>query len=499
MTVTASAVARVVGIQTNFKQIRGSTAQQLPQQIAVLAQGATASVGYSLSPRRITSAAEAAATYGFGSPIHLAARELFPAVGGGVGSIPVTVLPLNDDGAGAAAVGTITPAGVAAAAGNFFARISGILSSPIAVAAGANVATQVASLVAAINAILDMPALATNTGPGTACTLTAKWKGATGNEIKVEILDTNLNPVASGLFTVVNPAAGANDPVVTTALGGIGGDWITLLINSFHGTNTTVLDAIQTKGEARWDQQVRRPFVAFCGNDEAVLATATATTAARKTDRINCQLVSPGSVHLPVQIAAAQVREIAKVADDNAPTDYGSRRVTTLIPGADSVQWDYTTRDAAVKAGCSTVQIKDGVLNISDVVTMYHPDGEIPPAYRYVVDIIKLMQVYYNVDLEFAQPAWDGAPLIPDGQPTTNPNARKPSSAKAAMNRILDALGLAAIISDPATAKASTAANINGTNPKRLDMSTSIQLSGNTNIISIDLNFGFFFGTAAAA
>ena len=157
--------------------------------------------------------------------------------------------------------------------------------------------------------------------------------------------------------------------------------------------------------------------------------TATATTAARKTDRINCQLVSPGSVHLPVQIAAAQVREIAKVADDNAPTDYGSRRVTTLIPGADSVQWDYATRDAAVKAGCSTVQIKDGVVNISDVVTMYHPDGEIPPAYRYVVDIIKLMQVYYNVDLEFAQPAWDGAPLIPDGQPTTNPNARKPSSA----------------------------------------------------------------------
>lgn len=499
MTVTASAVARVVGIQTNFKQIRGSTAQQLPQQIGILAQGATASAGYSLSPRKITSAAEAAAVYGFGSPIHLAARELFPAVGGGVGSIPVTVFSLNDAGGGVAAVGTITPAGIAAA-GSYIVRISGILSAPFTNLAGDNVATQVASLVAAINAILDMPVIATNTGPGTACTLTAKWKGATGNEIKIEILDSaTLTPALASVFTVVNPTTGATDPTVTTALGGIGGDWITLLINSFHGTNTTVLDAIQTKGEARWDQQVRRPFVSFCGNDESVLATATATTAARKTDRINCQLVSPGSVHLPVQIAAAQVREIAKVADDNAPTDYGSRRVTTLIPGADSVQWDYATRDAAVKAGCSTVQTKDGVVNISDVVTMYHPDGEIPPAYRYVVDIIKLMQVYYNVELEFAQPAWDGAPLIPDGQPTTNPNARKPSSAKAAMNRIIDALGLAAIISDPATAKASTVANINGTNPKRLDMSTSIQLSGNTNIISIDLNFGFFFGTAAAA
>ena len=130
---------------------------------------------------------------------------------------------------------------------------------------------------------------------------------------------------------------------------------------------------------------------------------------------------------------------------------------------------------------------------------MYHPDGEVPPAYRHVVDIIKLMTVIYNFDLEFTQPEWDGAPLIPDGQPTVNPNARKPSSAKAAIFRIIDGLALEAIISDPAAAKASTTAAINSTNPKRLDVSTTVQLSGNTNILSVDLNFGFFFGTAAAA
>lgn len=498
MPVTASAVARVVGIDTHFKDLRGGAAQSLPQHIAILAQGATASAGYSLLPRRITSAGEAAQTYGFGSPIHLAALELYPPTGGGVGSIPVTVLPLNDDGAGAAAVGTITPAGVAAATAVYYARISGILSSPIAVIAADTVAAQVSAFVAAISAILSMPVLAANTG-GTTATLTAKWKGATGNEIKVEILDANLNPALGSLFTVVNPATGAADPTVTSALAGIGGEWITLLVNSFHATNATILSAIQLKGEARWDQQVRRPFVAFCGNDESVLATAIATPNGRKTDRVNCQVVSPGSVHLPVQIAAAQVREIAKVADDNPPTDYGSRKVTTLLPGADAVQWDYIQRDAAVKAGSSTVEIKNGVVCISDVVTMYHPDGEIPPAYRYVVDIIKLMTVIYNLDLEFAQPAWDGAPLIPDGQPTVNPNARKPSSAKAAVNRILDGLALEAIISDPATAKESTTANISSSNPKRLDVSTTVQLSGNSNIISVDLNFGFFFGAAAAA
>jgi phage tail sheath gpL-like len=497
MSVQASAVARVVGIDTKFKDLRGGAAQALPQQIAILAQAATASAGFSTAPKRITSAAEAAATYGFGSPIHLAALELFPPVGGGVGSIPVWVLPLGDDGAGVAATGTITPAGAAATTANYTVRVSGISSGAFKVTSGDSVAVQCASIHAAIAAALSLPVTSANNT--TAVGLTAKWKGATGNEIKVEVLDANGNSAGS-LFTIVNPASGATDPSVTAALdAGIGSQWITMVVNSFHGTNTTVLNALQTKGDARWDQQVRRPFVAFCGNDEAVVATATATTAARKTDRVNCQLVSPGSLHLPVQIAAAQVREIAKVANDNPPTDYGSRKVTTLLPGADSVQWDYATRDLAVKAGCSTVEVKNGVVCISDVVTMYHPDGEVPPAYRHVVDIVKLMTVIYNVDLEFSQPEWDGAPLIPDGQPTVNPNARKPSSAKAALFRIIDGLALEAIISDPATAKAATTANINSTNPKRLDVSTTVQLSGNTNILSVDLNFGFFFGTAAAA
>lgn len=494
MPVTASAVARVVGIDTFFKDLKGGAAQSLPQHIALLAQGNTASVGYSLSPKRITNAAEAAATYGFGSPIHLGALELFPPTGGGVGSIPVTVLPLVDDGAGVAATGTITPVGVAAATATYWARISGILSAAIAVTAADTVAVQVAAFVAAINAVLQQPVLAVN--GTTVVTINAKWKGTTGNEIKIEVLDASGNSAAA-LFTIVNPASGAADPTVTTALAGIGSEWITLLINSFHATNATILNAIQTKGEARWDKQVRRPFVAFAGNDEAVLATAIATPNGRKTDRVNCQLVSPGSVHLPVQIAAAQVREIAKVADDNPPTDYGSRRVTTLLPAADAVQWDYTQRDAAVKAGSSTIQIKNGLVCISDVVTMYHPDGEVPPAYRYVVDIVKLMTVIYNIDLEFSQPAWDGAPLIPDGQSTVNPNARKPSGAKAAVCRILDSLGLEAIISDPKTAKANTFASISSSNPKRLDVQTTVQLSGNTNIISVDLNFGFFFGTPA--
>ena len=98
---------------------------------------------------------------------------------------------------------------------------------------------------------------------------------------------------------------------------------------------------------------------------------------------------------------------------------------------------------------------------------------------------------------EFATPEWDGAPLIPDDQPTTNRSAKKPKTAIAAVAAILDSLGLEAIISDPESAKANTFAEIDPGNPKRLNLNTTVQLSGNTNIVSVALAFGFFFGTAA--
>jgi len=86
--------------------------------------------------------------------------------------------------------------------------------------------------------------------------------------------------------------------------------------------------------------------------------------------------------------------------------------------------------------------------------------------------------------------------LIPDDQATTNRNAKKPFMAKSAIAQMIDSLALNAIISDPATAKKNIVAGINESNPKRLDIATTIQLSGNTNIISVDFLFGFYFGTA---
>ncbi|MCH9712767.1 MAG: phage tail protein [Proteobacteria bacterium] len=487
--VDASAVARVVGIKTTFKDLRGGSILFLPQRIAVVGQGSSASV-YSTTKAQHTSALSVGQTYGFGSPLHLAALQLMPVNGDGVGTIPVTFYPLDDDGSGVASAGDITPSGVQTEAASYVVRVNNIDSEPFVISVGDTVATIVTAMTAAINANLNMPIIATDST--TTVDTASKWKGVSANDIVIEIIGST---TAGTSFAITQHVGGLVNPDVDDALTQVGDVWETMFLNCMGASDSGTLTKFATFGEGRWGALVRKPCIAFGGNTATTVALATAITDARKTDRTNCQLVEPGSNDLPLVVAARQLARIAKVANNNPPHDYGSQDATGLTPGADGDQWTYADRDEAVKKGSSTIEVKDGVANIADVVTMYHPSGDPIPAYRFVVDIVKLQNIIFNLDLEFATSKWDGAPLIPDDQPTINASAKKPKTAVAAVSAILDSLGLNAFISDPETAKENTFAEIDPANPKRLNVVTTVQLSGNSNIISVDLDFGFFFGT----
>ena len=484
-----SAVARVLGIKTEFINLRPGGVFFLPQRVVVMGQGNTAAV-YATTKRQVTSALEAATIYGFGSPVHLACLQLFPLNGDGVGSIPVTIYPLEDDAAGVAATGDITPVAAQTEAAEYRVKINNILSEAFVIAVGDTVADIVAAATAAINAVVEMPVTAVD-NLGATVDLTSKWKGASANDIFVEMV----TPASGGAtFGITQLSGGLVNPDVSDALAQVGDVWETMILSCLDIADTTTLGLFSDFGEGRWGALVRKPLVVFTGNTETTVSAATAVSDARKTDRTNAQLVAPGSNDLPFVVAARQLARIAKLANNNPPYDYGSQDATGLTPGADGDQWDYLEQDEAVKKGSSTITVKDGVVNVADVVTFYHPTGDPLPAYRYVVDIVKLQNIIFNIDLIFNTQEWDGAPLLPDKQPTTNRAAKKPKTAKSAVAAKVDSLGLEAIISDPETTKAGILAEINSINPKRLDMVVPVALSGNTNIKSIDLNFGFFFG-----
>ena len=487
--VDVSAVARAIGIKTQFKDLRKGNVLFLPQRVALIGQGSTAST-YSTTKQQITSADQAGSLYGYGSPIHLAAKQLFPINGDGVGTIPVTVYPLDDAGSGVAATGDITPSGTQTATASYIVRVNNIDSEPFVIDAGDSVADRVTAITTAINAVLDMPIVATDNT--TDVQITSKWKGVSANGIYIEVIGST---TAGTSFAITQPTGGLVNPDVQTALDQIGDVWETMVLNCLDIADTTTLNKYSTFGEGRWGALVRKPLIVFTGNTATSVANATSVSDARKTDRTNAQLVAPASNNLPFVVAARQLARIVVVANNNPPRDYGSLQADNIIAGADGSQWTYAQRDEAVKKGSSTIVVKDGVVNLSDIITFYHPTGEAIPPYRFVVDIVKLQNIIYNLNLIFDTPEWDGAPLIPDDQPTSNRSAKKPRMAKAAISSMLDSLALNAIISDAETAKKNTIVVISDQNPKRLDVSITLQLSGNINIISIDLNFGFYFGT----
>jgi len=186
--VDASAVARVLGIQTIFKNLRGGILF-LPQRIAVVGQGNTASV-YDTTKRQVTSASEAASIYGFGSPIHNAVRQLFPVNGDGVGTIPVTIYPLEDDASGVASSGDITPSVTPTEAASYLVRINNIDSEEFVIETTDTVAdrndkndkgNQCGTRNAHYRDGWHYPKDDTN----------SKWEGTSANDIVIEVIGLN--------------------------------------------------------------------------------------------------------------------------------------------------------------------------------------------------------------------------------------------------------------------------------------------------------------------
>jgi phage tail sheath gpL-like len=481
--------ARVLGIKIEYQDLRKASIFNLPQRIALLGLG-SAGVSYTTDKKIVFSAAEVAQTYGSGSPLHVAALQVFPLNGDGAGAVPVTVYPLAEaSGSPVAATGTITPSGAVTTAGTFRLRIGGIESESFGVAVGDDVATIIDSMVTAATATPALPMTATD--GTTTLNLEAKAKGEYGNDIVVEVV----GPTGTGVtFTVVQPSSGTVDPDLNDALVNIGEVWETAVINC-HGATAANLTALSTWSEGRWGALTQKPALVFSGNADTDVATAIAKVTAYKNTRSLILENVNGSPSMPGAIAARAATRVAVQANNNPPVDYAEQLLTGIVGGTDAEQWSLSQRDTAVKGGVATTLVdSSGTARMQDTVTTYAPDDDPLPAYRYAVDIVKLQNLVYNIRIVFSSDRWAGKPIVRDEDVITNPEARKPKNAVTAMYGILDGASQQAIIADLEFAKANTVAEIDSQNPKRLNVATTVKLSGNTNVISVDLNFGFLFG-----
>jgi phage tail sheath gpL-like len=487
MGVSASAVSRVVGVDVHYKNFNSGKAQKLAQRLAVIGVGNSDAVYGTDKYEGEGSAAVVGEKYGYGSPLHLVARQLYPVSGGGA-EFPVTFYPLIPAAGAAAASGAIGLTGSAAASGSGKIHIGGV-SAEFSYAKGAVPADVLASAKIAINSVLEMPAKAGEVAAGS-LPLTSRHKGKSSNKISlvVECDDAGL------VFSTTAFTGGALDPSVQAALDKIGPVWETVILNTFDYSDASVLDIFQSFSEARWSVLEKKPLMVAhgCVDD---FATRTAISDIRKTDAGNFLIVSVGSRELPCVVAAkGLISDIMTTANSNPACGYHGL-LSGLNCGKDSAQENYTTRNLSVQKGSST-NIKNGsVAELNDIITFYHPDNEGKyPSKRYVSDLVKLQNIVYNVRLIMEADDLKGAPLVPDTTPTVNPRAVQPKTVKASFYNLADSLARDAIIADADFTKKNMTVGIDSENPKRLNVSFPVKLSGNVEISSTDVYFGFYLG-----
>ena len=169
-------------------------------------------------------------------------------------------LPLDDNGAGVAATGTLTITGPATKSGTLNIYLGG-QRIQVVIASG-DTATQIGDAIdTAVAAVSSLPVTSNNV-TGTV-TFTAKHKGEVGNDIDIRVnylgeLGGESTPAGVGV-AIVAMASGATNPTLTAAIAAMGDQEFDAIVMPY--TDTTSLDAMKSEmdditGRWAWNRQV---------------------------------------------------------------------------------------------------------------------------------------------------------------------------------------------------------------------------------------------------
>tara|TARA_R110002126_G_scaffold88809_1_gene212626 strand:- start:1701 stop:3230 length:1530 start_codon:yes stop_codon:yes gene_type:complete len=505
--ISSNRVSKIVGYKIIKGNFRNAT-PNLPHRIAVLAEANTANQsGLDLNGVEVTSAKQAADLYGYGSPAHQALRILKPLSGGGVGSIPIKVYPQAEEGGAAAKVIDVTPTGTATGNATHVVIINGRTgidgeAYTFNVETGDTEAVISQKISDAVNAVLSSPMIGSVDVTPDRAVVTAKWKGITSDDVTVTI-DTQDNPVGV-VYASASFASGSGLPAVTPALGKFGNEWNTIVLNSY-GTDSTVMDELeafngiadQIAPTGRYSADVFKPFVALTGTTDSDLAALKVIGNARKIQMTIALCVAPNSLSLPLEVAANMAEKFAIVAQDFPQLDVQDQIYRDLHVPATTIgdMENSDDRDLLVKAGVSTVQKIDGEFVITDFVSTYHPDGELPPQFRYPRNLNIDWNIRYG-ELLIVQTYVIGKAIAPDNQIVGAVEVIKPSGFKQVMFSYAVDLANRALIADASFMQESIVVEIDDTNPDRLNSEFSYKRTGYARIVSTDATAGFNFGNS---
>ena len=497
-------VSAVVGYQLTGGDFSDVT-PNLPQRIAILGEPNNANQTGLTYGQEITSAQQAGQIYGYGSPIHQAMRILRPPSGGGVGGIPTVVYHELKDPAATATSYTLTVTGTATTSGVHTILLNGrgsLDGQPysFAVNQGDDANTIASRIQSVVAAVLGCPYLVTGPAPGDVL-FTTKWNGSSSADAKVSMSIKNADLGIT--YTIVSTTVGSGIANTTAALAAMPDEeWNTIVVNCHNITDGLVIAALQNKNgrpdpttpTGRYASTIMTPFIALTGGIQDFDDSDETDTYPDEVTIALCP--APLTEAMPLEAAANMAAIFARLAQDTPQLDVYTLSYPDMpVPesGDIGLTQEYDIRDQMVKKGASTVTLRNGRYTVQDFVTTYHPEGEIPPQWRYCRNLMLDFNVYFGYYL-LEQDNVVSHVIANNNDEVLAEKVVKPKQWIAILNNYADSLTRRALIADPEFMKDSLIVNISATNPDRLETFFRYKRTGIARISSTTAEAGFNFG-----
>lgn len=334
----------------------------MDRRILVLGQRLTTGTVLQGVPVRVQNAAQAELYFGRGSMLHTMLRALKAA-----NSISdVWAVAMNENAAGVAATGTLTFSGTVTEAGTLALYIAGQRVA-VAVAAAEASATTATNVAAAINAQTDLPVTA---GAAAAVvTLTARWKGLTGNDIDVRANYFMGEVLPKGLaVAIVAMASGTQNPDITTALAAVADDQYYTIINPWaDAANMAIFEAEMSNRWGPMQQKTGHGFSAYRGTFSAL------TTYGAARNSVHTSVIGAHQSPTPTWVWAAvwgAIVEYYGAIDPARP--FQTLQLPNILPPTEDFRFTRAERDLLLRDGISTFTVgPDNSVFIERVITTY--------------------------------------------------------------------------------------------------------------------------------
>ena len=394
MTISFNSIPSTIRVPFVAAEFDASQASQGPALLAyralIIGQKTASGSGVAGTVYRVTSAEDVIPLAGRGSMLHRQAIAWFKSNT----STEVWIAILADDGAGVAAVGTITVTGPATAAGTISLYMAGeLITVPVASGDAQNaIATAIG---AAITANADLPvtvAVATNV-----VTVTARHKGLSGNDYNMRVNYNFGEALPAGVaLAFVQLTGGTTSPALTTLIANLGDTWYNVIAHPY--TDATSLTAIENEMASRFGPMRMIDGLAITSKS-GTFSTVAALGLTRNSQH-SLIFAQPGETPLTwsPEHAAESAAIVARYGSIDPARPFQTLPYRHSLPPAEIDLFTLTERNLLLYDGIATSRVSVTTCQVDRAITTYRLNSAGAPDTSYLdaTTMLTLMYLRYS-------------------------------------------------------------------------------------------------------